>query len=137
MRKVLWPESQEAPQPVVDGREAVFMGEELVFAAHLLEIVVGDCRIAMSFGDGLGIEQSGLPHEQGLNLEEVVAVMGHHRERHGECPLLHGFAVDAEAIVTRHGDEVSALPRPVAVLSAPAYVLGLALQPLGFESAHP
>ena len=88
-------------------------------------------------GQGIGREHSGLSEEDGLYLEEVVAVVGAGIKRHGTGPCLERVAVDAEAEVAGQRHEESLLPRAVGLLGPVAYGLGLLLKALGLQGTHP
>ena len=54
----------------------------------------------ISFGNGVQLQQSRLPHEDSLYLEEVIPVMIHRPQRQFQRPLLKGIAIDSETIVS-------------------------------------
>ena len=83
------------------------------------------------------IEQSCLSEKQRFNLERVVAVVCRGVEGQRVCPCLEGVAVDSKAEVACQRGEERALPRPLRCLDALLYGLGLLLQTLGLQGAHP
>ena len=137
MGEVLRAQAHEAPQQVVHGLQRELMGQEPVFAAQLVEIAVGKGLLAIALGNGGGVEQSGLPHEDSLYLEEVVTVLAHGLQGDVACPLLEGVAVDAEAEVAGQRLEVGILPRAASLLGPLCDGYGLLLEALRLQSSHP
>ena len=113
------------------------MGEICIFVFQAGEIAVVHGFLLVFLGNGVDVEQAGLSEEDGLHLEDVVAMMSHLVKRHVESPLFEGIPIDAETVVAGEGDEVSVLPRAVGPLGTPCYVLRLALKPFGLKSRHP
>ena len=113
------------------------MGQILVFAPQSGEVALVERILLIAMGNGAQIQQSGLSHEDGLHLEEVVAVLAHGLQGHVVGPLLESLAVDAEAVVAGQRHEVGIFPRAVAALGTLADGLGLLFQPLGLQGGHP
>ena len=137
MREVLRAQAEEAPQVEIHRFHREFMGQIEVLVAQFGEVALVECRLLIVCRHGLQLEQSGLPHEDGLYLEEVVAMMGHSLEGYALRPLLEGVVVDAEAVVAGEGHEVGALPASAAGLCPPADGLCLLLQAFCLEGSHP
>src|SRR3712207_1542453 len=112
--KVLWSEPQELPLPVVHRLKRKLMLQVKILPAELLEEGVGGGFGPMALSDGLGIEQSRLPQEEGFYLQEVVGMVGNAVERYAEGPILKGLTVDSETVVAGQCYEVSGFPRAVA-----------------------
>ena len=105
------------------------MSQELVFVAQLGEVPLVECIFLVALRDGFQLQQSGLSHEDGFYLEQVVTVLAHCLQGDVACPLLKGVAVDAEAVVAGQRDEVGILPRTSSLLGTLLYGDGLLLQP--------
>ena len=73
------------------------------------------------------LRQSCPPHEDGLNLENVVTVMSHGLQRYMESPFLKGFAIDTKAEVACQGHEISILPVTIASSYPILYGIGFLL----------
>ena len=125
--EVLRPQAEEVPLAGIHRLHRELMGQILVLVAQTGQVAVAEGALLAVLGHGVQLQKSGLSEEDGLYLEEVVAVVGHGVHGHVERPLLEGFAVDAEAVVTGQRDEVGILPRAVALLGTTADVVGLAL----------
>ena len=125
--EVLRPQAEEVPLAGIHRLHRELMGQILILVAQTGQVAVVEGVLLAVFGHGVEFEESGLSEEDGLYLEEVVAVVGDGVHGHAERPLLEGVAVDAEAVVAGEGDEVGILPRAAALLGTAADVVGLAL----------
>ena len=113
------------------------MCQILVFVAQFGKVAVVQRVLLVALGNGLDVEQSRLSQEDGLNLEEVVAVVGNSREGDVGSPLLEGLAIDAESEIACKGHEIGIFPRTVHALSPLLDGLGLLLQSLRLQGSHP
>ena len=124
MREVLRTQAQEAPLLVIHRLQREFMREIEIFVPQSGEIPVVQRIFLISFGNGVQLQQSGLPQKDGFYLEEVVAMMVYGSQRQVVSPLLEGVAVDSEPVVARQGHEVGVLPITVTLLYAHLYCIG-------------
>ena len=113
------------------------MREIEIFVPQSGEIAVVQRVFLISFGNGVQLQQSGLPQEDGFYLEEVVAMMVYGSQRQMVSPLLERVAVDSEPVVARQGHEVGVLPIAVTLLYARLYCIGFLRKALGLQGAHP
>ena len=111
MGEVLRPQSEEPPKFKIHRFHREFVSQIEVLVAEFREVTLVKGRLLVIVWHRLQFQQSRLSHEDGLNLEEVVAVMSHGTERNAPGPLLKHIAVDAKTVVTGKGHEVSILPR--------------------------
>ena len=121
----------------VHGLQGELVGQIEIFLAHSHEIVVLTGRRPVAVGQGSGLQQPCLSHEDGLYLEQIVAVMIHCMQGNALRPLLESAAVDAESVVACQRHEVGRLPGAAALLHPTADGFCLLLQPLGLQRAHP
>ena len=75
MRKILRSQSQKAPEMKVNRLEIEFVLQIDIFALQLGEVALLKHFIAVAHGNGVDIQQSCLPKEQGFNLKKIVAVV--------------------------------------------------------------
>src|SRR3712207_635456 len=136
-RSTLFPYTTLFRSPVVHRLKRKLMLQVKILPAELLEEGVGGGFGPMALSDGLGIEQSRLPQEEGFYLQEVVGMVGNAVERYAEGPILKGLTVDSETVVAGQCYEVSGFPRAVATAYPLLDGLGFLLQPLGVKGIHP
>ena len=86
MREVLRAQSQEAPLLVIHRLQREFMREIEIFVSQSRKIPVVQRVFLISFGNGVQLQQSRLPHEDSFYLEEVIAVMIHRPQRQMSAP---------------------------------------------------
>ena len=127
MREVLRSESQKPPLPVVHRGQVEFMSQVFVFIPQFGKVSVVQSIFLVSFRYGVQFQQSCLPHEDGLYLENVVTVMSHGLQRYMESPFLKGFAIDTKAEVACQGHEISILPVTIASSYPILYGIGFLL----------
>ena len=137
MGEVLRAEAQEPPEMEINRFHREFPSQIAVFVTELGEVALVERFLLVILRHGLQLQQSGLSHEDCLDLEEVVTMMGDGRERNLLGPLLEHIAIDAKAIVSGEGDEVGILPGAVALLHPSTDRLCLLFQPFGLERSHP
>lgn len=77
MRKILRSQSEKAPQSGIDGFQRELMCQIAVFVSESRKIAFGKGILTVSLRHRGYIEQSCLPHEHRLDLEDVVAVVRH------------------------------------------------------------
>ena len=110
VRKVLGTQSQESPAIVVHWLQRELMGQILVFVAQLGKIAFVQRILLVTFRNGIHFQQSCLPHEDGLNLEEVVAMFSYCIQGDMTCPLLESVTINAKTVVTGQRHEVGIFP---------------------------
>ena len=91
----------------------------------------------VALGYGFQVQQSGLPHEDGFYLEQVVAVLAHGLQGDVTSPLLEGVAVDAEPVVAGQRREVGFFPRTASLTDPLLDGYGLLLQAFCLQGCHP
>ena len=137
MREVLRAKSQESPQLVIHRLQRELVREIKILVSQSRKIPVVQGIFLIAFGDGVQLQQSRLPHEDSLYLEEVISVMIHRSQRQFQRPLLKGIAIDSEAIVSGQSYEIGILPVAVAAAHALLYRLRLLRKAFGLQGAHP
>jgi hypothetical protein len=137
MGEVLRAKSQESPQLVIHWLQRELVREIKIFVSQSRKIPIVQGVFLISFGNGVQLQQSRLPHEDSLYLEEVISVMIHRPQRQFQRPLFKSISIDSEAIVSGQGYEIGILPVAVAAAHALLYRLRLLRKALGLQGAHP
>ena len=99
MWKVLWAEAKKTPELIIHGLQLELVGHVSVFVAQSVEIALFVSRFPITLRQTVFFEQSGLPHEDGFNLKDIIAVVSHLVKRYVERPLLECVTVSAESEV--------------------------------------
>lgn len=110
---------------------------ELVLQKCVLRLETHIIAVATLGLDEGVVEQSGLAHKEGFDLEHVVAVLAYLLRVDGEGPLLKGLGIGAEPEIARKGDEKGALPVAARAVQILLHTVGFALEPLYREATEP
>ena len=108
-----------------------------VFVPEFGEIAFLECFLLVPLWNCGELEQTGLPHEDGFYLEQVVAMMGNTCHWNAFRPCFEGVSVDTETEIACQGHEISRLPRTVAKFHSSEYGFGLLFEALGLQGACP
>ena len=100
-------------------------------------IIVVDGFVAVFLRNSLEVQQSGLSHEYGFYLEQVVAMVCHGLQRDMLCPRFESVPVDTETEITGQGDEVGPFPIALQFFHAGGYGPCTLFQPFVKQGVHP
>lgn len=137
MGKVLRPQTQEFPCSRVHGRKGKLMCQIVILPFQPGIIIIVDGFIAVFLRNGIEVQQSGLAHEYGFYLEQVVSVVCHGLQRDMLCPRFESIPIDAETEITGQGDEVSPFPIALQFFHTGCYSLRTLFQPFVKQGVHP
>ena len=99
MRKVLGAQTEEPPLRGVHRLQPELVLQKKILVAQTGEVAFVECIFLVVLGNHIELQQTGLSHEESLNLEQVVAVMADGLQRDSRRPCLEGITVDAESVV--------------------------------------
>ena len=130
--KILGPQTAKLPRIADEGLQAELVTQKGVFVLQPGKVVVDAVG-----GKGLGVEQSGLSHEEGFDLKGIIAVLANGLGVDGQGPLFKGLCVGSEAKVSGKGYEEHAFPVAIGEAEVTLNALCFFFESFNGEAVHP